>query len=77
MNKGRRTIYMKKRKEKKEEGKQVQITEYKNRGNKNDKLEDTPPIVYPSFENSGSIITDNEYEITSEINNNYKEKKHS
>ncbi len=36
----------------------------KNRGIKS--VEETPPIVYPTFENSGSIITDNEYEVNSE-----------
>lgn len=32
-------------------------------------IEETPPTISPDFVNSGSIITDNEYEVTSEINN--------
>ncbi len=43
----------------------------KNRGIKS--IEDIPPTIYPTFENSGSIITDNEYEVNSENNEIKKE----
>lgn len=49
-----------------------QTTNYnidKNRGI----IEETPPTIYPTFENSGSIITDNEYEVKAELNNNNNE----
>ena len=52
-----RAIYLKKK-------------EMKNRGIS--ELDNTPPTILPSFENTSSIITDNEYEIDSEIIDLYK-----